>query len=1260
MKAQRRIGIVALLLSGIAASAAAGERTRIFDGKTFAGWEGSREWFRIEDGAIVGGSLKERIPRNEFLCTTKEYADFELRLKLKLVDDKGNAGIQIRSKRIPDHHEMIGYQADVSRAYWGALYDESRRRKMLAKPDRATLAKAVKAGKWNDYVIRCEGKRIQLWLNGVQTVDYTEPDPKIPQTGIIGLQIHGGPASEVWYKDIEIEELSSDAGQVQGGLVVHVGCGDGKVTATLRADDRFLVHGLDTDAANIAKAREHIRSLGLDGKVSVDTFDGKHLPYVDNLVNLLVAGELGGVTRKEVLRVLAPLGVAHIGGKKIVKPWPTDIDEWTHFLHGADNNAVAKDTVVGPARRYQWISGPKYARSHDHLNSVSAVVSARGRIFSIIDEAPVASVAFEPEWRLVARDAFSGVLLWKRKIGPWEGHFRPFRTGPTALARRLVADGDRVYVTLGYGKPVSILDAATGRTIRECSNTDNAMEIAVREGVLFAVVGDRPPYEREDTGRMATERKGTGKTSGNPERHWKVWREKAPLKHLVAVEAASGKLLWKKDDADTREILPTAMGVAGGRVFVQNEKAILALDAGSGKQLWQAKRLASVNRAGSSAPTLVAGKDVVICADREVGTAPRDKDEQGRSLSWYIYPHTDHPSKGQTIAYDAVTGRKLWSVNSVDNFRGPPDVFVLDDKAFIRSMKPGLAVGLDLRTGEKKHVPPASKIRNPATHWRCYRNKATQNYLILCQRSTEFHNLATGTMHVDGFLRGACQYGVMPCNGLLYVPHHPCACSIETYLTSFNALAPKANPTQDPSQAPRLEKGPAYGKVNPKSAIRNPQSEDWPTYRCDASRSGVAKTAVGAKLTTAWETKLTGRLTAPVVAGGLLITAAPENHTVHALDADSGKPVWRFATGGAVDSPPTLHKGAVIFGCTDGWITCLRAADGELIWRYRAAPIDRRIVAHGNVESVWPVHGSVLVQDGVVYAVAGRTTSMDGSFFYALDAATGRKLVEQRIEKSAFPDVLASDGTGIFMRQLRLDKQGAPLPAKAPHLFSSAGFLDDTWWHRTYWQYGMSMAGGYTRWFSAGERRPSGRLMVMDREKIYAFGRLNQYDHVGSHVGLGKMKYALYAANRSDFPAPQAPSRRGAKPKQTSARWDQKKPDIPTRWSSKIDLLARGMVLSGGILFLAGPPDLFGVAPGKAPHPYTLVSPEALRSQREALEGKKGTLLWAVDAASGRKLSEMKLPGLPAWDGLIAARGRLYLTMQDGTVRCLSGQHKEN
>ncbi|MHC4497874.1 MAG: 3-keto-disaccharide hydrolase [Planctomycetota bacterium] len=181
----------------------------LFDGKTFDGWEGNLDYFRIQDGAIVAGSLEEVIGRNEFLCTKKIYRDFELSLKVKLIGDpaKANAGIQIRSRRIPNHHEMIGYQADMGQHYWGCLYDESRRNRILAKPDPQRLREALRPNDWNDYVIRCVGPRIQLWMNGYQTVDYTEPDESIEQAGVIGLQIHGGPPAEAWYKDIKIRVI---------------------------------------------------------------------------------------------------------------------------------------------------------------------------------------------------------------------------------------------------------------------------------------------------------------------------------------------------------------------------------------------------------------------------------------------------------------------------------------------------------------------------------------------------------------------------------------------------------------------------------------------------------------------------------------------------------------------------------------------------------------------------------------------------------------------------------------------------------------------------------------------------------------------------------------------------------------------------------------------------------------------------------------------------------------------------------------------
>ncbi|QDU60790.1 hypothetical protein Pan216_16420 [Planctomycetes bacterium Pan216] len=183
----------------------------LFDGKTLTGWEGDLKTFRVENGAIVAGTPTTAIPRNEFLCTEEEYGDFELRLKAKLVGPGQNAGIQFRSQRIPDHHEMIGYQCDMGRAreevIWGALYDESRRRKFLAIGDQDELRKTLHHDDWNDLRIRCVGPRIQLWVNGVQTVDYTEKEAKIPDTGRIGLQIHGGKPAQASYKEIRIKRL---------------------------------------------------------------------------------------------------------------------------------------------------------------------------------------------------------------------------------------------------------------------------------------------------------------------------------------------------------------------------------------------------------------------------------------------------------------------------------------------------------------------------------------------------------------------------------------------------------------------------------------------------------------------------------------------------------------------------------------------------------------------------------------------------------------------------------------------------------------------------------------------------------------------------------------------------------------------------------------------------------------------------------------------------------------------------------------------
>ncbi|MBX3238361.1 MAG: DUF1080 domain-containing protein [Chitinophagaceae bacterium] len=185
--------------------------TRIFNGKSFAGWEGDtvKTW-RIKDGAIVGGSLVHEVPQNDFLCTVKPYANFILKLKFKLLGTEGfiNSGVQFRSIRhTHPPNEMIGYQADLGDGYWASIYDESRRNKTLTPVDTLLINKILKRNQWNDYEIHCNGKNIKLYLNGTKTADYTEPDDSVFQSGVLGLQIHGGGKAEVHFKDIFIEEL---------------------------------------------------------------------------------------------------------------------------------------------------------------------------------------------------------------------------------------------------------------------------------------------------------------------------------------------------------------------------------------------------------------------------------------------------------------------------------------------------------------------------------------------------------------------------------------------------------------------------------------------------------------------------------------------------------------------------------------------------------------------------------------------------------------------------------------------------------------------------------------------------------------------------------------------------------------------------------------------------------------------------------------------------------------------------------------------
>ena len=1055
---------------------------------------------------------------------------------------------------------------------------------------------------------------------------------------------------------------------VKGGLVVHIGCGEGKLTAALRANDSYLVHGLDTDAKNIVQARKHIQSLKLYGKVSVDRLNGSSLPYIDNLVNLIVSERLGGVPMKEVLRVLVPNGVAYIkkDGRwtKILKPRPKEIDEWTHYLHDSTNNAVAHDTMVGPPRHLQWVGSPKWARHHDHMASMSALVSADGRIFYIMDEGPKASIQLPPKWFLIARDAFNGAILWKQPISSWYTHLWPLKSGHAQLPRRLVAVGDMVYVTLGLDAPLTALDAATGESIRTYAGTQTTEEVIASEGVLFLLVNDSPTRFNEYRAIHTY----CWDEMSRANRGW-AWDEQK--RQIIAVKADTGRVLWKK----AYPVAPLTLAADGQCVYFHDGEKVVCLNRKNGRQLWSSEPVARRSPIPTCfGPTLVVYQDVVLFSGGN------------RSMT----------------ALSAQTGKTLWtSKHPRSGHQSPEDLLVVDGLVWAGAIAggrdSGVFTGRDLHTGEvKSQFPP--DVKTYWFHHRCYRSKATDRYLLPSRTGIEFVDFRKKNWTTHHWVRGGCIYGIMPCNGLIYAPPHSCACYIEAKLNGFCVLAPES-PTppdlRDASDDDRLERGPAYGKPlesTPTAARR----DEWPTYRHDPARSGSTRASIPADLKRSWQTNLGGKLSSVVIAGDRIFVASVDTHTVYALDTKDGKTLWSYTAGGRVDSPPTIYKGLVLFGSADGWVYCLRASDGTLSWRFRAAPVDRRLMAFEQLESVWPVHGSVLVQNNIVYCVAGRSMFLDGGLrLLRLDPKTGRKLSETILDDRdpesgknlqvhvkglnmpvALPDVLSSDGRYVYMRSQRFDVAGnrqqvAPTDVKeqqgeGTHLFSTIGFLDDSWFHRSYWMFGRSVASGWGGWFRAGRFVPSGRLLVFDESSVYGFGRKPWYLCQSS-----VLEYQLYAADKKikDEPirrvtaAARQMNAKAGKKNVSAADWKVRKrfpvadlSAINFKWSlSDLPLQARAMVLAGKTLFIAGPPDIIDEEQiFKNPDAPGVV--KKLREQTEALDGQKGALLWVVSASNGKKLAEYKLESVPVWDSMAGTCGRLYLATKNGRVLCFAGK----
>ena len=655
--------------------------------------------------------------------------------------------------------------------------------------------------------------------------------------------------------------------------------------------------------------------------------------------------------------------------------------------------------------------------------------------------------------------------------------------------------------------------------------------------------------------------------------------------------------------------------------------------------------------------------------------------------------------------WSADDGDKLWEQKKrPSGHQSLKDLFVVQGLAWTGaiagSQDSGTFTGYDPFTGKTvKEFPADVKV-----HWfhhRCYPAKAAGKYLMTARNGTEFIDLDTEHWKPHHWVRGGCIYGVMPCNGMTYAPMDSCGCQLEAKISGFKALASGGLP--DFSEASlsteaRLEQGPAYGKVEGPSAL----GDDWPTYRHDVRRSGSSTTDMPADLKQCWETTLGGRLTAPTVASGKLFVASTDTHTLYALDSNTGREVWSFTAGARIDSPPTYYRGLALLGSADGYVYALRASDGALAWRFRAAPMDRRMMAWEQLESAWRVHGSVLVFDDVLYCTAGRNMYIDGGVrLIRLDPATGRLLGETVMDDMdpetgqdmhlaylkktqgnnmpvAHSDILSCDGKHLWMRSQKMTLDGQrleialqPVTQQEPedfHIFCQNGFLDDSYFFRSYWTYGRRVSGGYGAWLKAGRLVPSGRILCTDADRVYGFGRKPEY-----MANASVLEHQLFAAHKivtqqaidHIAKAERAMNERSNYKSASTSDW-RLRTFFPTKDLSaatfqwKLDqpsMIARAMTVAGDHLFVAGPPKL--AHERQAFHQWDDARVQArLKRQAQAYEGQAGGQLWAVAKAHGRVVRRYALDTIPVFDGMAAAQDSLFMTTVDGRVICMAAEGK--
>ena len=632
----------------------------------------------------------------------------------------------------------------------------------------------------------------------------------------------------------------------------------------------FSVQGLLTTEAGVEQARGEIRQTGLYGNVSCDTYNGRDLPYVDNLINLLLCKDSCAVSRQELMRVIAPGGLLLVESaqrwEQTVKPFPSGMDEWNQFLHGSDNNGVSLDDV-GPPQRLRWHDAPEFGRSKALSPSVTSMVSASGVVFAIEDRATTEDVNAPVGYYLVARDAFNGIQLWKRPMREWsKWQTNSIKSISTQQQRCLAAIGNRVYCCPEFGGPVTTFASRTGAEQQVFERTEKTTEFAIEGKVLYAIKGT--PYKVQEE----------SVPGGNVE--------------LYALDLGQGSVLWSKP-IDT-EYTGGTLAVMGSRLVYHSQSGLTCLDSTSGKLLWTESAEAEITSPKSR---------------RRVSSTKKTTSDPSR------FTYNEHPTVVLTddmvfcgigasiVAKNLQDGKTLWTAAGASNYMKSPDLFVADGLVWSRDL-----TGRDPKTGQVVRQLQ-QEVDGPMSHDRCYRNRITHRYYLnSASGGTDFLKLDGKAESPNPWVRSTCGLAVMPANGMVYNGPYVCQCAIGVMVTGLNGLYNGTGNSDERftvTLEPRLVKGPAFGCRGGAAATPS----DWPTYRCSSMRSAVTV----AHRTGTRCPKMEGRYRlAPDRAGrGRQQRLCCPARRLHTACARPGKRnhLWSFTAGGRIDSPPTYYQG---------------------------------------------------------------------------------------------------------------------------------------------------------------------------------------------------------------------------------------------------------------------------------------------------------------------------------------------------------------